>query len=102
MIFAAYHKAYIYIYICYFIKSAVRIPNTTCIRLISMIGLGLVGLMGLWQNSSHTSCHINMQCFQKVHYTKQMCLFVLLDLLKPIVYSLIAPCGIGVPMSNPI
>ena len=24
-----------------------------------MTGLGLVGLMGLWQNSSHTSRHIN-------------------------------------------
>ena len=24
-----------------------------------MIGLGLVGLMGLWQNSSHTTRHIN-------------------------------------------
>ena len=46
--------------------------------------------------------NVVLQCFRKVHYTKQMCLFVLLDLLKPIVYSLIAPCGIGVPMSNPI
>ena len=50
---------YIYIYICYFIKSAVGIPNTTCIRSISVTELGLVGLMRLWQNSSHTSRHIN-------------------------------------------
>ena len=55
MIFAAYHKAHIYI--CYFIKLAVGIPNTTCIRSISMTRLGLVGFMGLWQNSSHTSRH---------------------------------------------
>ena len=55
--FFAYHKAYIYIYIYYFIKPAVGIPKTTCIRSISMTGLGLVGLMDLWQNSSHTSRH---------------------------------------------
>ena len=64
-----YHKAYIYIYICYFIKSAVRIPNTTCIRSISMTGLGLVGLMGLWQNSSHTSHHINISATNRLHQT---------------------------------
>ena len=42
---AAYHKAHIYT--CYFIKSAPEIPNTTCIRSISMTGLGLVGPYGL-------------------------------------------------------
>ena len=48
---------HIYIYIYYFIQLTVGIPNTTCIRSISITGLGLVGLMGLWQNSSHTSRH---------------------------------------------
>ena len=40
LLLAAYHKAHIYT--CYFIKSAPGIPNTTCIRSISMTGLGLV------------------------------------------------------------
>ena len=44
-LFAAYHKAHIYT--CYFIKSAPGIPNITCIRSISMTGLGLVGPYGL-------------------------------------------------------
>ena len=44
-LFAAYHK--VHIYTCYFIKSAPGIPNTTCIRSISMTGLGLVGPYGL-------------------------------------------------------
>ena len=49
MLFRSYLPHIIkHIYICYFIKSAVGIPNTTCIRSISMTGLGLVGLMGLW------------------------------------------------------
>ena len=48
---------HIYIYIYYFIQLTVGIPNTTCIRSISMTGLGLVCLMGLWQNSSHASRH---------------------------------------------
>ena len=41
LLLAAYHKAHIYT--CYFIKLAPGIPNTTCIRSISMTGLGLVG-----------------------------------------------------------
>ena len=54
---AAYHKArarthththtHTHIFICNFIKSAPGIPNTTCIRSISMTGLGLVGPYGL-------------------------------------------------------
>ena len=50
---------HIFLYICYFIKLAVGIPNITCIRSISMTGLGFVDPMGLWQNSSHTTHHIN-------------------------------------------
>ena len=57
LLLATYHKAHIYT--CYFIKSALGIPNTTCIRAISMTRLAWLGLMGLWQNSSHTSRHIN-------------------------------------------
>ena len=45
LLLAAYHKAHIYT--CYFIKLAPAIPNTTCIRSISMTGLGLVGPYGL-------------------------------------------------------
>ena len=59
LLLTTYHKAHIYIYTCYFIKSALGIPNTTCIRAISMTRLAWLGLMGLWQNSSHTSRHIN-------------------------------------------
>ena len=45
LLLVAYHIAHIYT--CYFIKSTPGIPNTTCIRSISMTGLGLVGPYGL-------------------------------------------------------
>ena len=45
LLLATYHKAHIYT--CYFIKSAPGIPNTTCIRSISITGLGLVVPYGL-------------------------------------------------------
>ena len=56
LLLAAYHKARAHAHthththtvcVCYFIKSALGIPNTTCIRSISMTGLGLVGPYGL-------------------------------------------------------
>ena len=45
LLLATYHIAHIYT--CYFIKSAPGIPNTTCIKSISMTGLDLVGPYGL-------------------------------------------------------